>query len=92
LRELTFCDAAGRAFRMDRVVVDSDAVHIIDYKTGAEGGGERDRGESAIRARLEESDKAQVRAYIQIVKDIYPDRPVRGILAYVDRRKWETVE
>jgi ATP-dependent exoDNAse (exonuclease V) beta subunit len=90
MRELTFCDAAGRAYRLDRVVVDPDAVHIIDYKTGAEDAGE---GRSdAFRSRLDESDRTQVRAYIRIVQDVFPGRPVRGILAYVDRRKWETVE
>jgi len=92
LRELTFCDAEGRAFRMDRVVVDPDAVHIIDYKTGAEEAGGADSGRDGVRARLEESDREQVRAYIRIVRDIFPGRPVRGILAYVDRRKWETLE
>ncbi len=90
MRELTFCDASGRAFRLDRVVVDPDAVHVIDYKTGAEEAGEgRD---DAIRSRLAESDRAQVREYIRVVRDVFPGRPVRGILAYVDRRKWETVE
>ena len=35
-REVDFCDAEGRAFRMDRVVVDPDAVTVVDYKTGAD--------------------------------------------------------
>ncbi|MGD0783865.1 MAG: hypothetical protein ABSA30_13505, partial [Candidatus Aminicenantales bacterium] len=89
MRELTFCDAEGRAYRMDRVVADPDAVTIIDFKTGAEGAGAARQG---VRARLEESDRAQVREYIRIVRDVFPGRPVRGILAYVDRRAWETVE
>ena len=92
MRELTFCDAQGRAFRMDRVVIDPDAVHIIDYKTGADGAGGFGSADNGVRARLEESDREQVRAYIRIVRDIFPGRAVRGILAYVDRRKWETLE
>ncbi len=77
LRETTFCDAAGRSVRMDRVVVDSDAVHVIDFKTGqAPGLGDRD----------------QVLAYVAIVREVFPGRPARGILAYIDRGIWETVE
>jgi ATP-dependent helicase/nuclease subunit A len=75
MREATFCDAEGRAFRMDRVVIDPDAVHIVDYKTGTEG-----------------ADPAQVREYIRIIRDVFPGRLVRGVLAYVDRGTWETVE
>ena len=75
MREATFCDSEGRAYRMDRVVVDPDGIHIVDYKTGAE-----------------EADPSQVREYIRILRDVFPGRPVRGVLAYVDRRAWETVE
>jgi ATP-dependent exoDNAse (exonuclease V) beta subunit len=90
MRELTFCGADGRAYRMDRVVIDPDAVHIIDYKTGAEGAGSE--GDEGYRDRPEESDRAQVREYIRIIRDVFPGRSVRGVLAYVDRRRWETVE
>jgi ATP-dependent exoDNAse (exonuclease V) beta subunit len=77
LRETTFCDAAGRSVRMDRVVVDPDAVTVIDYKTGREPGlGDRD----------------QVLAYLAIVRDVFAGRPARGALAYIDREVWETVE
>ncbi len=92
MRELTFCDAEGRAYRMDRVVVDPDAVAIIDFKTGAEGAGGAGFAREGVRSRLEESDRAQVREYIRIARDVFPRRSVRGILAYVDRRTWETVE
>lgn len=37
-RETDFCDGTGRVFRMDRVVVDEDAVTVVDFKTGADAG------------------------------------------------------
>jgi ATP-dependent exoDNAse (exonuclease V) beta subunit len=74
---MTFCDAAGRSVRMDRVVVDPDAVHVIDFKTGREAG---------------LGDREQVLTYIAVVKDVFPGRPVRGALAYIDRAVWEPVE
>jgi ATP-dependent helicase/nuclease subunit A len=40
LNEFTVCDAAGRALRMDRVVLDPGAATVIDYKTGGSPGGE----------------------------------------------------
>lgn len=77
LRETTFCDAAGRSVRMDRVVVDSDAVTVIDFKTGREPG---------------PGDREQVLAYLDIVRDVFGGRPARGALAYIDREVWEAVE
>lgn len=77
LRETTFCDAAGRSVRMDRVVVDPNEVHVIDFKTGREPGPD---------------DRDQVLAYLAIVRDVFGGRPARGALAYIDRGIWETVE
>ena len=74
LREFDFCDAAGRVFRMDRVVVDPDEVRVADFKTG---------GESR------ESDRAQVRGYAAILREIFPGRPVRAVLVYIDSRDGE---
>lgn len=85
-REFVVCDAAGRAFRMDRVVVDEDGVHVIDFKTGAEPG--RAGGGGARR----DEDRDQVRAYAALLRDIYPGRPIRGLLAYIDQGVWEFVE
>jgi ATP-dependent exoDNAse (exonuclease V) beta subunit len=69
LREQEFCDEAGRLFRMDRVVVDPDRVTVVDFKTGAEETG-----------RYEED----VRTYARILGQVYPERHVDGLLAYVD--------
>jgi hypothetical protein len=67
--EQEFCDATGRLFRMDRVVVDPGEVTIIDFKTGAEEPGEH--GE-------------QVRGYMRILSDVFPGRAVAAAVAYLD--------
>ena len=85
LREFNFCDAAGAVYRMDRVVIDRDAVRIIDFKTGAEKNPER-------AAPWEREDREQVGAYVRIMSEIYPDKHVSGILAYIDKRTRETIE
>jgi ATP-dependent exoDNAse (exonuclease V) beta subunit len=69
--EEEFCDAAGRLFRMDRVIVDEDKVTVLDYKTG----GDTDD---------EEQHRAQMGNYVAIVGAFYPDRPVEGVIAYVN--------
>ena len=69
LREQEFCDEAGRLFRMDRVVVDADRVTVVDFKTGAEEAG-----------RYEED----MRTYARILRQVYPERKVEALLAYVD--------
>jgi ATP-dependent exoDNAse (exonuclease V) beta subunit len=81
-REFNFCDAAGGVYRLDRVVVDEDAVTIIDFKTGAESG-------PAPQAGREQGDRDQIRNYIRIMKEIYPERAVQGILVYIDKKKTE---
>lgn len=74
LREQELADPEGNLFRVDRMVVDIDRVTIIEYKTGSDREGER-------------SHLAQMRNYLRIVRDLYPDRPVEGILGYVDLKK-----
>jgi len=85
LRERDFCDAAGRVFRMDRVVLDADAVTVVDFKTGSE----RDPLKKAERSAGE---MEQVRTYMAILRDVFPGRPVRGLLARIDEGVWEDVE
>lgn len=82
--EFEVCNAAGRVFRLDRVVVDEDGVSVLDFKTGpAPAAG----GEGAAAA----ADRAQIRDYAHLLKEIFPGRPVRGVLVYIDHPgKWET--
>jgi ATP-dependent helicase/nuclease subunit A len=70
LVEQEFCDSDGRLFRMDRVIVDPDRVTVIDFKTGQEETAEH----------IE-----QVRGYMRILAEIFPERSVEAVLAYVDR-------
>ena len=58
----------GRLYRIDRLVIDHDIVTVIDYKTG----GERPEYIS------------QVKEYIDLLKDVYPQKRIQGILAYID--------
>lgn len=70
-REQDFSDPGGSLFRMDRVVMDKDQIVVIDYKTGTE-------------KRAEKEYMSQLRSYIRILKEIYPDKTVEGMIAYVD--------
>lgn len=73
LREEEFVAPNGRLYRMDRVVVDADAVTVVDFKTGSD----------------EHHDEycLQVKNYINLLRDIYPGRTVTGALLYYDLRK-----
>jgi ATP-dependent helicase/nuclease subunit A len=84
LREFNFCDATGQVFRMDRVVVDPEAVVVLDFKTGRE-------PSARAKAEREASDRGQLAVYRRILAEIFPGRPVKGVLAYIDQGRWETV-
>jgi hypothetical protein len=76
--EQEIADAEGHLFRVDRIVVDPDKVTIIEYKTGSDRQGEGKH-------------LAQMRNYLRIAGDLYPDRPVEGIIGYVDSKKTRPV-
>jgi ATP-dependent exoDNAse (exonuclease V) beta subunit len=84
LREFSFCDAGGRLFRMDRVVVDAEAAVVLDFKTGREPA-------ARAKAEREAADREQLAVYRRILADIFPGRPVKSVLAYIDQGGWETV-
>lgn len=73
-REQEFSDGEGRLFRMDRLVIDPGKVAVIDYKTGKE-------------RRAEREYEAQMKNYMKILREIYPDRRVEGLVAYIDLRE-----
>jgi ATP-dependent exoDNAse (exonuclease V) beta subunit len=77
LIEQDFCDAAGRLFRMDRVMLDPGRVVVIDFKTGAEEPAEHE---------------LQLRGYMEILSGAYPGRLVTGVAAYVDLGTTRSVE
>jgi ATP-dependent exoDNAse (exonuclease V) beta subunit len=70
-KEQDFSDPRGNLFRMDRVIFEEDQIFVIDYKTGTDKDGEK-------------ANVSQLKNYIRILKEIYPDRNVEGVIAYVD--------
>jgi ATP-dependent helicase/nuclease subunit A len=70
-REQEFSDEEGHLFRMDRVVIDPGSVTILDFKTGGEGW-------------TEEKYRAQMKKYMKIAKEVYPDRRLQGRIVYID--------
>ncbi len=71
LVEAEFIDKSGSLFRMDRVLVDPDAVTVIDFKTGQEN---------------TEKYTAQMKNYLSIIAEVY-GKPTKGLLAYADLGK-----
>ncbi|MEW6067320.1 MAG: UvrD-helicase domain-containing protein [Nitrospirota bacterium] len=71
--EQEFSDRDGNLHRMDRLIIDRDIVTVIDYKTG-------DKEE-------EEKHIAQLKTYMKILREVFPDKKVDGIIAYVDLRE-----
>ena len=75
MNEQEFVNRDGQLFRMDRVIVDADAVTVIDFKTGDD----------------KDSYTEQVQGYVSILKNFYPGRNISGMLAFVDRKKLRTI-
>jgi ATP-dependent exoDNAse (exonuclease V) beta subunit len=73
LREQDIAASDGRLYRMDRVIIDDDVVTIVDFKTG----NDEKNGEY----------QEQVRNYMQMMRELYPDKSIRGALLYVDLQK-----
>jgi len=68
--EQEFLSREGRLVRVDRLLEDGDRVTLIDFKTG----------------RLDGDGKyvVQVRDYMEIIREMYPGKIVRAVIAYVD--------
>ena len=69
--EAEFADKNGNISRVDRLIIDKDAVTIIDFKTGAED---------------TEKYANQLKRYLALAAEIY-GLPAKGVIAYVDLRK-----
>lgn len=69
--EQEFTDEKGHLLRMDRVIIDKESVTVMDFKTG--------------KKETEENNyKRQLRKYMKILREIYPDKTVNGAIAYID--------
>jgi ATP-dependent exoDNAse (exonuclease V) beta subunit len=73
-REQDFSDPEGNLLRMDRVIIDENRITVMDYKTGSEKKGE-------------ERHRLQLKNYMRILRDLYPDKEVKGMVAYVDLKE-----
>ena len=73
-KEQDFSDPRGNIFRMDKVIFEEDQITVIDYKTGTDKEAEKEY-------------ISQIKNYIRILKEIYPDKNVEGIIAYVDLKE-----
>ncbi|OGR44513.1 MAG: hypothetical protein A2X35_00160 [Elusimicrobia bacterium GWA2_61_42] len=71
LAEAEFIDRNGALFRMDRVIIEKDAVTVVDFKTGREN---------------MKKYAPQMKNYLAIISEVY-GRPAKGALAYVDLQK-----
>jgi ATP-dependent helicase/nuclease subunit A len=78
-KEQDFADPRGNLFRMDRVIFEEDRVLVIDYKTGTDKEAEKEY-------------MHQLKNYMRILKEIYPDKHVEGIIAYVDLKEISRVK
>jgi ATP-dependent exoDNAse (exonuclease V) beta subunit len=78
-KEQEFSDSRGNLFRMDKVILEKERVTLIDYKTGAD----REAEKNYI---------PQLKNYIRILKEIYPDKNIEGIIAYVDLKEIKKVK
>ncbi len=67
--EVEYVDAGGSLYRCDRVVSDSSALSILDFKTT-----EQD----------EAAHEEQLRKYLEILRAINPDKKVKGLLAFIE--------
>jgi len=80
-RELEMVSRKGELFRADRVVIDQDVATVIDFKTGA-------ADETDLRLMY----RQQLKNYQDILKEIYSQKMVQGIIFYLDENSWEKVE
>jgi ATP-dependent helicase/nuclease subunit A len=78
MREQEFSDGSGNLYRMDRVIIDKDNVTVIDFKTGKDS----DSGEIYI---------LQLKNYLKILREMYPDKIIEGIIAYIDAREMRRI-
>ena len=74
MREQEFSDMKGNLFRLDRVILDTDKITAIDYKTG------RDKD-------TDNAHTIQIKTYMKILREIYPGTSVDGIIAHIDTKE-----
>ncbi|MFH0802469.1 MAG: UvrD-helicase domain-containing protein [bacterium] len=69
LTEAEFVGRDGSLYRVDRVIQDKNQITLIDFKTGQEGSEEHER---------------QIQNYLSLLGPVYPGRPLKAFLAYIE--------
>lgn len=82
-REAEVCDENGQLFRLDRVVVDQDMVTVIDFKSGSKPSPFSELGKDIHR---------QMNKYLNIIRQIFPQKQVQSLVVYLDDGAWEVYE
>jgi len=75
LKEVELVARDGALYRPDRIVVDRDQVTVIDFKTG----------EPLSHYEI------QVKKYMEIASALFPNRKIRGFVAYIDSRQIQEI-
>jgi len=70
-KEQEYSDGSGKLFRMDRVVIDTERVTVIDFKTGQ-------------KREAREKYRTQMNNYMKILGEVYSGKAVRGVISYID--------
>ncbi len=68
-REFEVVDREGKLKRIDRLILEGKKAVILEYKTGE----------------AEPSHQEQVKEYIGIIKEVYPQREVEAYILYIDK-------
>ena len=74
--EKEMVNAVGHTKRCDRLIIRSDEVWIVDFKSTRDSAGR---------------DREQILEYREILQDVYAGRTIRGFLVYFDELKAEEV-
>jgi ATP-dependent exoDNAse (exonuclease V) beta subunit len=77
LREQELTNRYGELYRADRVIVDAARVTVMDFKTGS------DENENDY--------IQQVSNYMAMLGEIYPEKKIDGVIAYVDMKKTRSI-
>jgi ATP-dependent exoDNAse (exonuclease V) beta subunit len=77
LREQELANRHGALYRADRVIIDAARVTVMDFKTGS------DENENDY--------IQQVSNYMAMLKEIYPEKKIDGVIAYVDLKKTRSI-
>lgn len=67
-KELEVVDGDGELHRLDKVIVGEEGVEVLEYKTGDPEGSHRE----------------QLKNYLKLFKEIFPQKAIKGFLLYVD--------